>query len=323
MREPLLQATDLVKEYPRRKGGEGRGRVRAVDGVSLGIQPGEVLGLVGESGCGKSTLGRLVTGLEPPTSGAVTFAGHPVQAGDRRAMFPLRRRLQIVFQDPYGSLNPRLSVGAAVAEGLAIHGLARRAEVPERVGRLLAEVGLDPRDAGRYPHEFSGGQRQRIGIARALAVEPELVVCDEPVSALDVSVQAQVLNLLADLRHNRGLALLFIAHDLAVVRQVAQRIAVMYLGRLVEVGPASTIVSAPRHPYAQALLSAVPSPDPDRPNTRIVLAGDPPSPTVPMPGCAFVTRCFHPHRDTRCQAERPSLRAVGGHQVACHYAEES
>jgi oligopeptide/dipeptide ABC transporter ATP-binding protein len=238
-------------------------------------------------------------------------------------MFPLRRGLQIVFQDPYGSLNPRLSVADAVAEGLGIHRLATRAEILARVERLLAEVGLDPRDAGRYPHEFSGGQRQRIGIARALAVEPELVVCDEPVSALDVSVQAQVLNLLADLRRDRNLALLFIAHDLAVVRQVAQRIAVMYLGRIVEEGPAATIVSAPRHPYAQALLSAVPSPDPNRRTTRIVLAGDPPSPSVPMPGCALVSRCFHPHRDSRCLAERPALRAVGGHQVACHHPEES
>jgi oligopeptide/dipeptide ABC transporter ATP-binding protein len=282
-----------------------------------------VLGLVGESGCGKSTLGRLLTGLEAPTSGAVTFAGQQVQAGNRRAMFPLRRRLQIVFQDPYGSLNPRLSVADAVAEGLVIHRLATRAEILARVERLLAEVGLDPRDAGRYPHEFSGGQRQRIGIARALAVEPELVVCDEPVSALDVSVQAQVLNLLADLRRDRNLALLFIAHDRAVVRQVAQRIAVMYLGRIVEEGPAATIVSAPRHPYAQALLSAVPSPDPNRRTTRIVLAGDPPSPSVPMPGCALVSRCFHPHRDSRCLAERPALRAVGGHQVACHHAEDS
>ncbi len=323
MAEPLLEARDLVKDYPRRTRGDGGGRVRAVDGVSLAIQPGEALGLVGESGCGKSTLARLVTGLEPLTSGAVTFAGHRIRAGDRRAMFPLRRRLQIVFQDPYGSLNPRMSVGAAVAEGLEIHGLARQAEIPARVERLLAEVGLDPRDAGRYPHEFSGGQRQRIGLARALAVEPELVVCDEPVSALDVSVQAQVLNLLGDLRRERGLALLFIAHDLAVVRQVAQRIAVMYLGRLVEVGPAPAIVSAPRHPYAQALLSAVPSPDPARPTSRIVLAGDPPSPSVSMPGCAFVSRCFHPRRDARCLAERPPLRAVGGHQVACHYAEES
>jgi peptide/nickel transport system ATP-binding protein len=323
MAEALLKVDGLVKDYPRRSGASGAWQLRAVDGVSFEIQAGEALGLVGESGCGKSTVGRAVVGLEVPTSGTVTFGGQPVRAGNRAAMLPVRRRLQIVFQDPYGSLNPRLSVGHAVAEGLTIHRLAAGADLQNRVGRLLAEVGLDPADAPRYPHEFSGGQRQRIGIARALAVQPELLVCDEPVSALDVSVQAQVLNLLADLQRDRGLAYLFIAHDLAVVRQVCQRIAVMYLGRLAEVGPAGSIVAAPRHPYSQALVSAVPLPDPDRPSARIVLAGDPPVPAGPAAGCAFVARCFHPRRDARCHAERPPLRPIGDHQVACHHAEES
>jgi oligopeptide/dipeptide ABC transporter ATP-binding protein len=229
--------------------------------------------------------------------------------------------MQIIFQDPYSSLNPRMSVGAAVAEGIEIHRLATGPEIGRRVAALLEEVGLDPGYAGRYPHEFSGGQRQRIGIARALAVEPAFIVCDEPVSALDVSVQAQVINLLADLQRDRGLAYLFIAHDLAVVRQIAQRVAVMYLGRIVEEGATEELLSAPRHPYTVALLSAVPEPDPARRRARIVLSGDLPSPSNPPPGCPFHTRCFHPMRNERCRTEVPLLRPVGRTRAACHYAE--
>jgi oligopeptide/dipeptide ABC transporter ATP-binding protein len=229
--------------------------------------------------------------------------------------------MQIIFQDPYSSLNPRMTVGAAVAEGIEIHHLARGAEVGRRVQRLLEEVGLDPGYGRRYPHEFSGGQRQRIGIARALAVEPSFLVCDEPVSALDVSVQAQVLNLLGDLQRERGLSYLFIAHDLAVVRQIAHRVAVMYLGRIVETGPTEGLLAAPRHPYTVALLSAVPEPEPGRLRRRIVLGGDPPSPSNPPPGCPFHTRCFHPARDERCRSEVPVLRPVGATMAACHYAE--
>jgi oligopeptide/dipeptide ABC transporter ATP-binding protein len=229
--------------------------------------------------------------------------------------------MQIIFQDPYSSLNPRMTVGAAVAEGIEIHRLAKGSAVKQRVAALLEEVGLNPEYARRYPHEFSGGQRQRIGIARALAVEPEFIVCDEPVSALDVSVQAQVLNLLADLQERRGLSYLFIAHDLAVVRQIARRIAVMYLGRIVETGPTTDILERPRHPYTQALLSSVPEPDPDQQRSRIVLEGDLPSPAAPPPGCRFHTRCFHPLRDERCRAEEPLLRPIEGTEAACHYAE--
>jgi oligopeptide/dipeptide ABC transporter ATP-binding protein len=231
--------------------------------------------------------------------------------------------MQIIFQDPYSSLNPRMTVGSAVAEGIEIHRLARGAEVGRRVAALLQEVGLDPGYADRYPHEFSGGQRQRIGIARALAVEPAFIVCDEPVSALDVSVQAQVLNLLADLQRDRGLSYLFIAHDLAVVRQLAHRIAVMYLGRIVEEGTADSVLTRPRHPYTVALLSAGPEPDPGRRRSRIVLTGDVPSPSAPPPGCPFHPRCWHPSRNERCSRERPTLRTVGGTSAACHYAEET
>jgi oligopeptide/dipeptide ABC transporter ATP-binding protein len=232
--------------------------------------------------------------------------------------------MQVIFQDPYSSLNPRMPIGRAIAEGIAIHQMAPRSEIPGRVATLLAEVGLDPALVGRYPHEFSGGQRQRIGIARALAVEPRFLVCDEPVSALDLSVQAQVLNLLADLQRERGLAYLFIAHDLAVVRQLSHRIAVMYLGRFVEVGPAESLVRTPRHPYTRALLSAVPTIHPARRTEQIVLAGDPPSPAAAaVTGCAFASRCFHPSRDQRCRTERPALRTLHDHQVACHHAEDS
>jgi peptide/nickel transport system ATP-binding protein len=319
---PLLRVTDLVKHYT--TGGlfaPGGPPVRAVDGVSLEIARGETLGLVGESGCGKSTVGRTILRLQEPTSGRATFDGADLFSLGRVELRQLRRRMQIVFQDPYGSLNPRMRIGDAVAEGLEIHRLVARGEIPVRVAALLEEVGLDPRYARRYPHEFSGGQRQRIGIARALAVGPSFVVCDEPVSALDVSVQAQVLNLLVDLQRHRGLAYLFIAHDLAVVRQVAHRVAVMYLGRIVETGPTDALLANPRHPYTVALLSAAPEPDPAAQRQRIVLPGDPPSPSAPPPGCPFHPRCFHPGKSERCRTELPALRPVGGTQVACHYAE--
>ncbi len=322
MSAPLLTVTGLVKHY--HSGGflsRPTPPVKAVDGVSFEIAPGETLGLVGESGSGKSTVGRAVLRLEPPTAGTVQFEGRDLATLDAATMRATRRRMQIVFQDPLGALNPRRTIGDSVAEGLVIHRLATPRELPDRVAQLLEEVGLDASYANRYPHEFSGGQRQRVGIARALAVEPRFVVCDEPVSALDVSVQAQVLNLLLDLRDQRQLAYLFIAHDLAVVQQVAHRVAVMYLGTIVEIGPARSIISTPRHPYTQALVSAVPDPDPAKGRSRIVLEGEPPSPSAPPPGCPFAPRCFHPLRDGRCHAERPGLRTIGDREVACHYAD--
>ena len=322
--QPLLSVRHLVKHY--HAGGMFAGNappVRAVDGVSFEIGRGETLALVGESGCGKSSVGRTILRLQEPTAGEAVFEGRNVFQLGREPLRALRRRMQIIFQDPYGSLNPRMTVGAAVAEGMEIHRLASGAELHRRVAALLEEVGLDPSYARRYPHEFSGGQRQRIGIARALAVEPSFIVCDEPVSALDVSVQAQVLNLLADLQKQRGLSYLFIAHDLAVVRQIAQRIAVMYLGRIVETGTTEALLADPRHPYTQALLSAVPEPDPGAQRVRIVLEGDLPSPASPPPGCHFHTRCFHPLRDGLCRTEAPSLRPVHATLAACHYAEVS
>ncbi len=320
--EPLLRVQDLVKHYRGARMFRGDAHpIRAVDGVSFEIAPGETVGLVGESGCGKSTIGRTILRLEEPTGGRVWFEGRDVFALSSAQLRALRRRMQIVFQDPYGSLNPRMRIGRAVAEGIEVHGLAPRPEVPDRVERLLAEVGLGRDAAERFPHEFSGGQRQRIGIARALAVEPSFVVCDEPVSSLDVSVQAQVVNLLATLQEKRGLSLLFIAHDLAIVRQLARRTLVMYLGRIVESGPTEALLRAPRHPYTQALVSAAPDPDPTEARTRIVLAGEPPSPSAPPPGCPFHPRCFHPKKDARCTLEHPVLRPVKDSLTACHYAE--
>jgi oligopeptide/dipeptide ABC transporter ATP-binding protein len=321
---PLLQIRDLVKYY--HAGGLfGRSAppVRAVDGVSFDVETGETLALVGESGCGKSSVGRTILRLQEPTRGRAIFDGVDIFSLDRDALRQLRRRIQIVFQDPYSSLNPRMTVGSAIAEGIEIHRLAPKAEIPQRVAALLEEVGLDPGYARRYPHEFSGGQRQRIGIARALGVQPAFIVCDEPVSALDVSVQAQVLNLLADLQRQRGLSYLFIAHDLAVVRQIAHRIAVMYLGRIVEQGPTDQLLSDPRHPYTVALLSAVPEPDPAVRRNRIVLRGELPSPSNPPPGCPFHTRCFHPLKNERCRVEVPVLRPVQLTMAACHYAEST
>jgi oligopeptide/dipeptide ABC transporter ATP-binding protein len=320
---PLLEVRDLTVHFARRRGLFGRAEtVHAVSGVSLAIRKGETLGLVGESGCGKTTLARAVLHLIAPTSGSVRFDGEDVLALAPRPLRAMRRRMQIVFQDPWSSLNPRMSVGAQVREGLEIHHLAEGAEADRRVGELLEEVGLSRDAAPQYPHAFSGGQRQRIGIARALAVGPDLLVCDEPVSALDVSVQAQVLNLLADLQARRGLSYLFISHDLAVVRHIAPRVAVMYLGRIVEEGPAESIFTAPRHPYTQALLSAVPVPDPRAQRRRIVLEGEPPSPVNPPPGCPFHPRCQHPALDATCRTARPELEPVGpAHAAACHKAE--
>ena len=327
MTTPLLEVTGLVKHYPGPRRWFGLGQpahvVRAVDDVSFAIAPGETLGLVGESGCGKSTVARAVLRLIEPTAGRVTFEGRDVLALRPAELRALRRRMQIVFQDPYGSLNPRMTVRGTLREPLEIHGLALGAARDARVNSLLNEVGLSPDLADRYPHELSGGQRQRVGIARALSVEPAFIVCDEPVSALDVSVQAQVLNLLSDLRAQRQLTYLFIAHDLAVVRHVADRVAVMYLGKLVETAPAPALYAAPRHPYTTSLLSAVPVPDPQAQRQRIVLQGDPPSPARPPAGCPFHPRCPHPARNERCRTEAPALREVApGHRAACHFAEQ-
>ena len=317
----LVEAVDLVKHFD--SGGLWRAKktVHALNGVSFSVDPGETLALVGESGSGKTTIGKTILRLHEPTSGAVRFEGTDLLAADRATLRGLRRRIQIVFQDPYSSLDPRMTVGASVAEGIEIHRLVPRKEIGARVRQLLGEVGLDGDLASKYPHEFSGGQRQRIGIARALAVNPSFIVLDEPVSALDVSVQAQVINLLLDLQRDRQLAYLFIGHDLSVVRQVAKRIAVMYYGRIVESGPRDEVLIRPRHPYTQALISAVPEPDPKTKRNRIVLPGDPPSPTSPPPGCPFASRCFHPAKNPRCRTELPVLRSLGEALVACHHAE--
>lgn len=314
MSTPLLEVTNLVKHYH-----QGGRTIRAVDGVSLTIDRGETLALVGESGSGKSTLGRAILRLEAPTAGTVRLDGEDLSNVDGRRLRQLRRRMQVIFQDPAASLNPRRSVGDSIAEGLAIQDIVPARERGARVAALMREVGLDPGLADRRPHQFSGGQLQRIVIARALAVNPELIVCDEPVSSLDVSIRAQVLNLLRELRERRTLSYLFISHDLAVVRQVADRVAVMYLGTIVESGPASVVISAPRHPYTRALVSAVPTPDPARAALRIVLAGEPPSPAAPPPGCPFEPRCFHPLKNETCRSQRPALLPAGDQLVACHH----
>ncbi|MGZ5033495.1 MAG: ABC transporter ATP-binding protein [Usitatibacter sp.] len=316
----MLRVENLVKHFPVR-GWLGRraGAVQAVDGVSFALDKAETLALVGESGCGKSTTGRLVLRLIEATSGSVWFEGRDVFRLDERELRATRSALQIIFQDPYASLNPRMTVGQTLAEPLMLHGLAAGRR-QERVAEILALVGLAPQHAQRYPHEFSGGQRQRIGIARAIAVEPRLIVCDEPVSALDVSIQAQVVNLLRDLQRGLGLSYLFIAHDLAVVKHIANRVAVMYLGRIVELADKRALFARPRHPYTQALLSAIPVPDPTVRRTRIVLQGDVPSPIDPPSGCRFRTRC--PHARERCALEDPPLESDDGHGVACHFWRE-
>jgi oligopeptide/dipeptide ABC transporter ATP-binding protein len=291
--------------------------VQAVSDVDLTVQRGETLGVVGESGCGKSTLGRLLLRLIEPSAGEVVFDGRTLRDLPRAELRALRREMQIVFQDPYGSLDARMRVGAIVAEGIEIHRLARGAEKRAMVEKLLREVGLSPEHAQRYPHEFSGGQRQRIGIARALAVGPRFLVLDEPVSALDVSIQAQVINLLGDLQSSLGLTYLFVSHDLRVVAHLSHRIAVMYLGRIVEIGSRDDVIDGARHPYTRALLSAVPEPSLEAKPAEAVVAGDPPSPLAPPPGCAFHPRC--PFAEERCRRERPELVAgAGGHAVACH-----
>jgi oligopeptide transport system ATP-binding protein len=318
---PLLKVENLVKHFPIKGGLLGRvvDKVHAVDGVSFEIAPGETLGLVGESGCGKSTTGRCILRLIEPTNGEVTFEGRSVTGAGKEELRALARDMQIIFQDPYASLNPRMTVGAIVGEALTIHKLTKSArEYEDRIVSLLETVGLSADHMRRYPHEFSGGQRQRIGIARALAVNPKLIVCDEAVSALDVSIQAQVINLLEDLQRQFGLTYVFIAHDLSVVEHISNRVAVMYLGRIVEIAPSRDLYSQPLHPYTEALLSAVPIPDPTIKRKRIMLQGDVPSPIHPPGGCHFHTRCpiaRHP----LCSSEKPPLKqSSDGHWVACH-----
>ena len=319
----LLEVRHLKVHFPVKHGVFSRVNawVKAVDDVSLTVAPGETVGLVGESGCGKTTLGRAIIRLLEPTAGSVTFEGEDITTLEGAALRERRRRFQMIFQDPVGSLNPRMTVGQIIGEALDIHHLVADEQArTERIGRLLKDVGLDPQHAQRYPHEFSGGQRQRIGIARALAVEPKLIVCDEPVSALDVSVQAQIINLLQDLQRAHGLAYLFIAHDLAVVEHISHRVVVMYLGKVVESAVSKTIINTPKHPYTQALLSAVPVVDPDSKRQRIVLPGDVPSPINPPSGCPFHPRC--PVAEARCQTEVPALREITpGHWAACHFAK--
>ena len=323
-REPLVAVENLTKHFPVLRGVFRRevGSVQAVDGLDFAIYPRETLGLVGESGCGKSTVGRTILRLYTPTAGRVRFRGDDITALQGEALRRLRPHMQMIFQDPQDSLNPRMTVGSIVGEPLREHGVATGAALRERVEALLDAVGLDPAFANRYPHEFSGGQRQRIGVARALALNPEFVVCDEPIAALDVSIQAQVVNLLKELQERLGLTYLFISHDLRMVRHVADRVAVMYLGKIVELATSDALYEEPLHPYTRALLSAVPTHDPEREarRKRIILEGDVPSPAAPPPGCRFSTRC--PVAVAECSQTEPVWRTLRpGHQVACHLAE--
>jgi oligopeptide/dipeptide ABC transporter ATP-binding protein len=319
---PLLSVSGLVKHFPVKRGLLQRtvGQVHAVDGVSFDIAPGETLGLVGESGCGKSTAGKTILKLIEPTGGEIRVNGERIDQLSRSEMRPYRRELQVVFQDPYSSLNPRLRIRDIIAEPLRNYGVAQGRGLDERVETLADKVGLRPEALHRYPHEFSGGQRQRIGIARALALNPGLIICDEPVSALDVSVQAQVINLLGDLQKEFGLSYLFIAHDIAVVEHISHRVAVMYLGKIVEIADRTDLFLRPQHPYTEALLSAVPEPEPGLDKKRIILRGDVPSPINPPSGCRFHTRC--PYAFDRCSVEEPELQEISArHYVACHLRE--
>ncbi len=319
MSAPVLAVENLVKHFPVRRGmfGTVSGHVHAVDGVSFSIGQGETLGLVGESGCGKSTVGRTVLRLLPPTAGRIVLEGDDISQADHTQLRTHRRRMQIIFQDPYSSLNPRMKAGDIVGELLEVHGIARGEAKRARVLELFQRVGLRATQVDNYPHEFSGGQRQRLGIARALSLSPRLIVCDEPVSALDVSIQAQVVNLLKDLQREFGLSYLFIAHDLAVVQHISHSVAVMYLGRIVEMAPRRALFRLPLHPYTESLLAAVPVADPTRRRKRAIIQGDVPSPINRPTGCHFHTRC--PYAEARCRVEAPELREVApGHQVACH-----
>ncbi|MBV8760819.1 MAG: ATP-binding cassette domain-containing protein [Deltaproteobacteria bacterium] len=322
---PLLQARGLTKHFATKAAWPWQKSppVQAVTEIDLDVEAGETLGLVGESGCGKSTLGRTLLRLYEPSAGTITFDGKDVTHLSQRALRPLRRQMQMIFQDPYASLNPRMSIGAAIAEPIEIHRLAPTSQEREkRVAELLEKVGLRPDAARRYPHEFSGGQRQRVGIARALAVKPKLIVCDEPISALDVSIQAQIVNLLEDLQQKEALTYVFISHQLEIVRHVCDRVAVMYLGRIVELADATTLYADPKHPYTQALLSAVPRIDPAKRKGRIVLTGDVPSPVAPPSGCPFHPRCPVKDKPKACFDERPKLRVLSnGSRAACHVAE--
>jgi oligopeptide/dipeptide ABC transporter ATP-binding protein len=316
---PLIEVTDLKKHFPIRKGILGRtvGNVLAVDGVSFSINEGETLGLVGESGCGKTTVGRTVLRLIEPTSGEIKIRGQEIGSLSKSELRPLRRQMQIVFQDPFSSLNPRIRVGKIVGEPLKVHGVGDKAEREERVAQLFKKVGLRPEQINNYPHQFSGGQRQRVSIARALALDPGFIVADEPVSALDVSIQAQVINLLMDLQRELRLSYLFVSHNLAVVEHISHRVAVMYLGRIVEYADKASLFANPRHPYTEALLAAVPLPDPSLSRTKHRVTGDVPSPINPPSGCHFHPRC--PIAEARCKVERPFLREISpGHQVSCH-----